>query len=196
MARWTPDQRTTLDSIVDEILAHAPRGRRLIAVQGSGSRAFADLLADRFTARDTAAVRASMSSFLRPRAQRSLTGIDPLDDQERSAWDVDRFRRYLIEPFRLRDGAGFVLAVYNEAEDADLELRWTTAPDSAVLIVDGDPVGSDALKGLWNVRIWLDPVETTGAAAKKAAAGQRASATMIIDNTDPEIPRRVFADSC
>ena len=196
MARWTPDQRATLDSIVDEILAHAPKGRRLIAVQGPGARAFADLLADRFTARDIAAVRASMSSFLRPRVQRSLSGIDPLDDHQRSAWDVDRFRRYLVEPFRLRDGAGFVLAVYNEAEDADLELRWTTAPDSAVLVVDGDPVGGDALKGLWNVRIWLDPVEATGAAAKKATAAQRASATMIIDNTDPEIPRRVFADSC
>lgn len=196
MARWTPDQRATLDSIVDEILAHAPQGRRLIGVQGSGAGEFADLLAERFTARDIAAVRASMSSFLRPRAQRSLSGIDPLDDHQRSAWDVDRFRRYLIEPFRLRDGAGFVLGVYNEAEDADLELRWTTAPDSAVLVVDGEPVGGDALKGIWNVRIWLDPVEVTSAAAKKATTAQRASASMIIDNTDPEIPRRVFADSC
>lgn len=196
MARWTPDQRATLDSIVDEILAHAPQGRRLVAVQGSGASAFADLLAERFTARDIAAVRASMSSFLRPRAQRSLSGIDPLDDHQRSAWDVDRFRRYLIEPFRLRDGAGFVLAVYNEAEDADVELRWTTAPDSAVLVVDGDPVGGAALTGLWNVRIWLDPVASTGAAEKKSSAAERASATMIIDNTDPGIPRRVFADSC
>ena len=196
MARWTPDQRATLDAIVDEFLGNYPRGRRMVAVQGSGAAGFADLLAARFIARDEAAVRASMSSFLRPRSERGATGVDPVDDHQRSAWDVDRFRRYLIEPFRLRDGAGFVLAVYNEAEDVDLELRWTTAPDSAVLVVDGDPVGGDAMTGLWHARIWLDPVEATGTAAKKVTTAQRASASMIIDNADPEIPRRVFADSC
>ena len=195
MARWTPDQRATLDSIVDEVLGNTPRGRRLIAVHGSGAAEFADLLAARFSARDESAVRASMNSFLRPRAERGATGVDPVDDHQRSAWDVDRFRRYLVDPFRLRDGAGFVLAVYDDAEDSDVELRWTTAPDSAVLIVDGDPVGAPALRGLWHARIWLDPIEATGV-AKKELAAQRASATILVDNTDRAVPRRIFADSC
>lgn len=195
MARWTPDQRATLDAIVDEFVSNNRRGRRLLAVQGAGAAQFADLLAARFTARDDAAVRASMSSFLRPRSERGASGVDPVDDQQRSAWDVDRFRRYLVEPFRLRDGAGFVLAVYSDVDDADVELRWTSAPDSAVLIVDGDPVGGPALRGLWHARIWLDPVDAVGA-AKKDLAAQRATATILVNNTDPAVPRRIFADSC
>jgi hypothetical protein len=61
----------------------------------------------------------------------------------------------------------------------------------AMLIASGDTVGALAVSGHWNYTVWLD--DRNDARRDRDA---RAAATALIDNTDAEHPRRVFADSC
>jgi uridine kinase len=57
---------------------------------------------------------------------------------------------------------------------------------------------------LWNFTAWLesapaDPVDPLTVAARKLYAKDvkaREAASAIIDNTNPEHPLRIFADSC
>lgn len=218
MARWTPDQRATLDSIVDEFLQNYARGRTILAVDGldgAGKTMFADALAERFDRAGHAVVRASIDGFHLPRAGRYARGTESPEGYYRDSYDYDRFRRFLIEPFKLGGSTGFVTEVFDHRADADVEMRWETTGANATLIVDGIFLQRPELRGLWNYAIWLD-VEPELADDRVAArdgvglrdrhrlgqklylaeANPRAAASAIIDNTAPEIPRRVFADSC
>ena len=84
------------------------------------------------------------------------------------------------------------------------------------LVVDGIFLNRPALRGLWNYSIWLEGEPAVIAArleerdgptalSERYSGGQalylkdadpRAAASAIIDNTDVDHPRRVFADSC
>jgi hypothetical protein len=106
-----------------------------------------------------------------------------------------------VRPVR-RPGTPFALG-----PDAD---PVADAPDDAVLIVAGDALQAPELRGLWNAIVYLllpdEPLATSGGDAGSAAqeaharyiraVNPRRAATMIVDVTDPELPRRVFADSC
>jgi len=74
--------------------------------------------------------------------------------------------------------------------DASLPERDDSTADS-LLIASGAPVSALAVAGTFNYTVWLDdrnnPVRDPAA---------RAAASAIIDNTDPNHPRRVFTDSC
>lgn len=58
----------------------------------------------------------------------------------------------------------------------------------AMLIVDGDALLRPGLRGNWNFSVWLD-----GGSVDRDS---RLSAGAIVDNSDADHPRRVFADSC
>jgi uridine kinase len=113
-----------------------------------------------------------------------------------------------------------VLAGFDERRDAVIhQPKWVTAGADAILIIDGSFLNRPELAGGWNFSIWLTTEPEVGAARFSEASGDdvdaevlarhlqadelyiadadpadRASA--IIDNTDPDLPRRVFADSC
>lgn len=218
MARWTPDQRATLDSIVDEFLQHYSRGRTILAVDGidgAGKSMFADALAERFDRAGHVTAQASIDGFHRPRAERYARGADSPEGFYRDSYDYDQFERFLIEPFRLGGSTGFVTAVFDHRADAPVEMRWQTVGPDATLIVDGIFLNRPELRGLWNYSIWLDvprDVAESRMLARDGSSGQaryrggqeiylaeadpRAVATAIVDNTDYNTPHRVFADSC
>ena len=72
----------------------------------------------------------------------------------------------------------------------DIPERDDSTADS-LLIASGAEVGSLAVSGHWNYTVWLD--DRNDARRDRDA---RAAASALIDNTDAEHPRRVFADSC
>ena len=135
------------------------------------------------------------------------------------SFDYSLFRRILVDPFRTAGSTGFVLAGFDEERDQVIhQPKWITAGADALLIIDGLFLNRRDLAGLWNYSIWLT-VSQDVALARIAATGvdpdgelgQRAvgadalyqsdadpseKASAIIDNTDPDHPRRVFADSC
>lgn len=207
----------------DEVRRLYPGGRVIVAVDGidgAGKTTFADGLAEVFRDIGTAAFRASIDGFHRPRAERYVRGRMSPDGFYRDSYDYATFRRVLIDPFR--DGAqtgattGFQLAAFDVARDAPVESEWVTGPLDAVLIVDGIFLHRPGLRDLWDWSLWLDvPFEVAyermakrdGASPDPNArsnaryvqgqqlylreAEPQAAASAIVDNTDFEHPRRV-----
>lgn len=218
MARFTPLKRDVLDSLADEFLQHYSKGRTFLAVDGldgAGKTHFADALAERLGRGSHPVFRASIDGFHRPRAERYVKGVDSAEGFYTDSFDYDLFRRVLIDPFRLGGSAGFVTAAWDVARDTPVELAWRTAPQDATLVVDGIFLNRPELRGLWNYSIWLEaprdiadarliardgapaaPRYLGGQALYLAEADPRNRASAIIDNSDFDHPRRVFADSC
>lgn len=222
MARWAPARRDVIAATVDEILHNYRRGRIAIGVDGrtaSGKSTFADDLAHEFGRRGFATARASLDDFLKPAEQRYARGRFSPEGYYDDAYAYDVFRRVLIEPFRLGGSAAFVTAAYDRVREVQLEPKWRTGPEDLFLIVDGGFLDRPELKGVWNYTIWLDADDAVRAerlqqrdgiapgsdlarryegahAIYEKDAKPRQAAIAIIDNTDPEHPRRVFADAC
>ncbi|MDO7881600.1 uridine kinase [Antiquaquibacter soli] len=219
MPHWTAERRAAFDALADEFLANYGKGRTLLAVDGidgAGKRPFADALAERLGRGGHAVFRASVDRFHRPRAERYARGVDSAEGYYYDSFDYELFRRVLIEPFRLGGSAGFVTAAFDVERDVPIEMQWQTGPQDATLVVDGAFLNRPELRGLWNYSIWLEAdadaawarlLELDGPAGQSprypggqklylAEANPRARATAIVDNSDPELPVRVFADSC
>jgi uridine kinase len=211
MARWAPEKKDQLESIADEILHNYSHGRAMVAVDGrhgAGQAEFADALASVLETKGAKVFRASIDDFFRPRADRDRAGWLDGKAQYREAYDYSLLRRVLIDPFHTAGSTGFVLAGFDEARDQPVfQPKWMSAGFDAVLVVDGVFLLRQELRGLWNYSIWLstplleseDPEIARDAAADAAylaEANPSEKATTILDNQDPEHPRRVFADSC
>jgi len=210
----------------DEVRRDYPRGRILIAVDGedgAGKTRFADHLASVFAEDGSAVFRASIDGFHRPREERYARGRTSPDGFYRDSYDEATFRRVLIDPFRsgAMTDAGFQLAAFDVSRDEPVASEWVTAPRDAVLIVDGIFLNRPELRGIWHWSVWLDaPLDVRYArmAARDGSdpdpaaesnrryrggqdlylreASPRAAASAIVDNTDPEAPRRVYQDFC
>lgn len=224
MARWTPLKKDVLEALADEVLHNYGHGRTIVAVDGvdgSGKGEFAADLATALERKGHSVFRASMDSFHRPRSERYLRGEDSSEGFYRDAYDYSVLRRVLIDPFKIAGSTAFVTAAFDYKRDAPIQPKWLTGPADAILIIDGEFLNRPELRGLWNYSIWIDvpqaqvlakfaardgvDLETVeeinrrylGAQALyQADANPRGVASAIMDNTDPEHPRRVFADSC
>lgn len=202
-----PGKKDFFDALAAEVLHNYGRGRAIIAVDGlpdAGTTAFADDLAAAFQRADHAVFRASMRHFHRPRAERTA-GEDSAAAFYRDAFDYSRFRRVLVEPFRMGGSTGFVTRDFDVERDVHLEPKWLSGPADAILIVDGLFVNRPELAGLWNYSIWLEvpaPMQATDVETQAVVSVYRSEtdptekATALIDTSDPENPQRIFADSC
>jgi uridine kinase len=184
--RWAPAKKDTLRALATEILHNYSRGRAFVAVDGpagAGQAAFADDLVAALREAGHAAFRAGVGDFLLPRGEAGSAVADgpaPVDGA--------LLRRVLVEPFRLGGSTAWVPAAFDSAAQREVEPRWTTGPDDALLVVDGEALGRPELSGLWNYTVWVTPGGARG--------GLRAVATAVVDVSDPEHPRRVFDDAC
>jgi len=184
--RWAPAKKDTLRALATEILHNYAKGRAFVAVDGladAGQAALADDLAAALVEAGHPAFRASVGDFLLPRADAgagAASGPAPVDGS--------LLRRALVEPFRLGGSTAWVPAAFDSERQREVEPRWVTGPDDALLVVDGEALGRPELAGLWNYTVWVTAGGTRG--------GLRAGATAVVDVTDPEHPRRVFDDAC
>jgi uridine kinase len=192
----------------------------------AGTADFADAFADTLRTKGQSVFRASIEGFHRPRAERYLRGRDSPEGLYRDSYDYAAFERMLIAPFRMAGSTGFVLESFDVHRDTRAEPKWVTGGPDAFLIVDGSFLNRPELRGFWNYSVWLQvavPVAAarlvdrdragdagidgiagterrlrySGAQALYATETKPATrATAIIDNSDLDHPRRVFADSC
>jgi uridine kinase len=197
MARWAPLKKDQLSALATEILHNYGHGRAIVAVDGavgSGTAQFADDLAETFERAEHPVFRASIEDFLRPRVDRESE-----EALYAGGYDYSLLRRVLIEPFRSPSGTGFVLAGFDAERDVPLQSSWTSAGPDALLILDGRFLNRPELAGAWNYSIWVDGAQRSDSVADALywdEVGPRTAAVAIIDNRDPDHPRRVFADSC
>jgi len=197
MTRWAPLKADVLDALAAEILQLYSKGRIIVAIdgpEGSGTPEFAAALAASVRRTGHPVFVASVEDF-----HRDPASIEPdFDDSafDRGDYDYSLLRRILLDPFKNPSHGGFVLAGFDRARNQPIEPRWLTAPADALLIVEGVFLHRPELRGLWNYSVWLDSDGITPVAAYLKESKPRTAATAIIDNSDVEHPRRVFADSC
>lgn len=184
-----------LRQLVGEVARSYGHGRTIVAVDGVVDTArFADDFAEVFREAGYDTFRASMSDFHRPRADRTRLGPESPAEYYRGAFDYTTFRRVLIDPFRMAGSTGFQTAAFDERRDVPIESRWETAGQDAVLVVDGEFLLRPELRGLWHFSVEL--VNTPQDDVYEADAQPRLWAGALVDDSDPERPHRVFADSC
>lgn len=196
-------RREFFDSQAREILHNYGRGRVVVAVDGGvGAEQFATSLLAAIERAGHSGVTASIDDFVTPRSTRA--GVQ---DASRAyfdeRYDYATFRRVLIDPFRQGGGAAFVTAAFDEQADRAVEPVWRTSPADAVLVVFGPFLARAELRGAFNYTIFLEtpavapePDRQDALEIYAGVAGPRFSATAIVDTTNPELPRRVFSDSC
>lgn len=190
---------TTLQrQLRDELRRRNPAGRVIIAVDGAdvaGRTAFADGLAAVLGEDGTAVFRASIADFQRPRAERDRLRRTLPERGDLDSYDDSTFRRVLVDPFRqgwqTAETLGFQLAAFDAQRDAPVESRWVTAPDDAVLVVDGIFLHRPELRELWNWSIRLEaPAEHEPHPREQRP---REVPDAVVDNTDPLHPVRLAA---
>jgi uridine kinase len=213
-----------LRGIAGEIGRLYPKGRVVVAVDGligSGTGDFAAMLARVFGEAGRIAFTASMEDFHRQRAERYRLGRTSPEGFYADSYDYRTLRRALVDPFRLAGSTGFQTAAFDLVRNAPVLSAWQTGPADLVLIVEGVFLNRPELRGLWDYSIYLD-VPMADAYARLAAergfdadplapaneryrGGQERYlaemdpaqvASAVVDNVDPEAPRRVFSDSC
>jgi uridine kinase len=221
LSRLAPQRRSLLEGVVGELRHNYPRGRVMVAIDGptaSGKTTFADDLAVAWRAVGGDVFRASVDDFLRPRAQRYARGRDSAEGRYHDSYDYALLRRVLLDPFRMGGSTGFELRAFDREADRPFVADWTTAGEDAVLLMDGSYLNRPELRGVWNAVVWLDadPSERerrieardglapgsptaaryTGAFDLYARTDPRTAATILVENTDPQAPRRAFNDFC
>lgn len=223
-SKIAPARRELLESLVAEFAHNYAKGRTALAVDGpdgAGKTRFADDLAVAFQRAGFTAFRASIDDFHQPREHRYRTGRYSPEGYYRDAFDYSVLRRVLLEPFRMGGSTGFQLAGFDLRRDTPVESAWVTGPADAILILDGVFLNRVELRGAWNYSIWLDAdpkvrlarmVERDGVDPDPKAESNRryseaqrlyvrdahsnTAASAIIDNTDPDVPVRDYADYC
>ncbi|MBF4634322.1 hypothetical protein ITJ38_07910 [Agreia pratensis] len=202
-SREIADRRRFFDAQAAEIAHNYGRGRAVVAVDGAvGASEFGRELVAALDRAGHASVFASIDDFVQPKAP-GEAAVQASSDYYERRYDYATFRRVLVDPFRLGGSAGFVVAAFDESASRAIEPVWRTAPADAVLVVTGPFLARPELRGTFNYTIFLDtPARPHPAALDEALdrytaeAGPRFAATAIVDTTDPDRPRRVFADSC
>jgi uridine kinase len=195
--------RSFFDAQASEIAHNYGRGRAVVAVDGAvGSTEFGRELVAALARAGHASVFASIDDFVSSPADRIGARQTPSGYYEQR-YDYATFRRVLIDPFRLGGSTGFVVAAFDEGASRSIEPVWRTAPPDAILVVAGPFLARPELRGTFNYTIHLEtprrPHDVVLDEALDHYAGvaePRFTATAIVDTTNPELPRRVFADSC
>jgi uridine kinase len=207
MARLAPVRQDLLDALADEILHNYGHGRTIVAIDSADAAAadtFGADLVELLKKRGHSAFAARMNDFVSPRDRREAWGPDSAEVRYRNTYDLSVLRRVLIDPFRMGGSTGFVAAAYDRAREQQIQAKWLTAPEDAILVVSGEFLQRPELRGLWNFTAWLESTQAEAAdplatAARKLYAKDvkaRDSANAIVDNKDPDNPVRVFADGC
>jgi uridine kinase len=212
-------RKTVIRQLADEILHNYGEGRVIVAVDGmdgAGKTEFANALAAQLGIGHRAVFRASIDDFHQPRARRYARGRDSAEGFYRDSFDYPTFKRMLTEPFRTGWIGSFNLKAFDLKRDLPVQPVWSSGPKDAILVVDGIFLNRPELRGIWNYSIWLE-VDREVAEARmlerdgrspnpeRYRGGQklyldeakpRQAATAIVDNSDFEHPRRIYADAC
>jgi uridine kinase len=222
-SRLSADRRTLLEAFAAEYAVSYGGGRTILAVDGrsgAGKTVFADDLAEALRRAGHEVFRASIDGFHHPRTHRYRLGRFSAEGCYRDTYDYSVFRRVLVDPFRMAGSTAFVLAAFDHTRDAPVEPKWITGPPDAILVIDGTFLHRPELRDLWNWSLWLEapfdvahermivrdgadpdpgsPLSLRYEGAQKlylAESSPRETASAIIDNTDYDHPRRVYADS-
>lgn len=166
MARWVPARADVIGELADEILHNYRNGRAVVGVDGVPGAGQAAFADD-------------LADAFR---ERDMVAYRGTANAQRDT-DGSAVRAETIAPFRAGEGD------YGDG-------------GSAILVIDGTRLHGPELLSAFVSTVWLStPGREAGEVDPEQAAYERRSAPRVkatanIDATDPEHPRRTFADSC
>jgi uridine kinase len=105
-------------------------------------------------------IHVSMDSFHHPRARRHRQGRESASGYYEDAYDFAALARCLLEPLGPSGDRGYRTSVIDLDTDTATTEQPGTAPDNAVLVVNGTFLQRPEIHDLWDERIWVDtPLE-------------------------------------
>src|SRR5580693_1710372 len=129
-----------LDRLAEAIESVTTSRPLRVAVDGppaAGKTTLADELALLLRSRGREVIRASTEGFQLPRAQRYRHGEFSPEANYHETFDYDTLRRVLLDPLGPDGDRCYQQAVYDLDTDTAVSAPTTTAPASAVLLLDG-----------------------------------------------------------
>jgi uridine kinase len=97
-----------------------------------------------------------MDGFHHPRAHRHRQGRESASGYYEDAYDFAALARELLEPLGPAGNRRYRTAVIDLETDTAIAEPARTAPDDAVLIVDGTFLQRPEISDLWDERVWVD----------------------------------------
>jgi uridine kinase len=190
-------------------------------VDAAGKTTLADELSEIVVSADRQAIRASIDGFHRPRAERYLRGPYSPEGYYRDSFDRGALRESLLDPLGPRGNRRYRTAVFDFRADAPVATPLRRASENAVLLFDGVFLLRPELARLWDLVIYVDvdhkvaveravtrdapsPGSTDavrnryrrryvpGQAVYHREVRPRQRADVVLENTDPALPRLVF----
>ena len=204
--------------LAGEILCARDEGVTRVAVDGvdgAGKTMLADELATVVGAGDREVIRASVDDFHNPRSVRYQRGRQSPEGFFLDSHDYDLLRRLLLDPLAPGGCRRFRRRAFDVSRDEPVDAAPQTAPDNAILILDGIFLHRHELRELWDYSIFLDvafessvarcvardnpaaSVDVNAPANRRYVAGQQlyiatcnphANATRLIDNNSLAAP--------
>lgn len=129
----------------------------------SGKTSFGHELAERVAQAGRPVLRASLDDFKKPWRDRHLFDRESGEGYYRNAFDYQRVRSLLLEPFGRDGSAPCALCAIDPLTQIDHSSELTPAEDDAVLIVDGVFAFRPEINQYWDFRIWLEVSEEVSA---------------------------------
>jgi uridine kinase len=129
-----------------------------VAVDGppaGGKTTLADELAVLLRTRGRKVIRASIDSFLWPRAQRYRRGVYSPEGCYYDSFDYDTLHRVLLDPLGPDGDGRYQDSIYDRGTDAVVSPPAMTAPKDAVLLFDGVFLLRPELIDRWELRIFV-----------------------------------------
>jgi uridine kinase len=186
-------------------------------VDAAGKSTLADELRPLLERRGRPVLRATIDGFHRPRSERQRRGPTSPEGYYRDSFDYEALRGELLEPLAPGGSGLYRTRVFDHrADQAVTDLR-ETAPEDAVLLLDGVFLLRPELARLWDFRVFVEvdadealrravlrdedlfgsPDEALRRYRNRYVPGQRlyfdeadptARADVVVENTDPARP--------
>ncbi len=144
---------TLADHVAGVHLGHPVR----VAVDGitaAGKTTLAAELRSAVAARGRPAIHLSTDDYHYPVAHRRRDA-DPARGYYRDAYDLDAFRRLVLDPLGPGRNGRYRAQIHDLTNDESIDEPPETAPRDAVVIVDGSFLQVDALVAAWDVVIYV-----------------------------------------
>jgi uridine kinase len=144
----------------------SPRPARCVrvavdGVDGVGKSTFAAELAEALRAAGRPVVLVSVDGFHHDRQTRHRRGRRSPEGFWLDSYDYEALRENVLVPFAPGGSRRYRTAVHDVVTDVTLDLPWLTAPEGAVLLVEGVFLHRDELLHEWDLTVFLDAPRAT-----------------------------------
>lgn len=148
------DRAAVLDLLADRVAALSrPALVAVDGVDGAGKTVLADDLAAVLVRRGDRVVRTGIDGFHRPRRERYARGRSSPEGYFHDSFDLDAFRRCVVEPVRAGVGQVRTAAFDHRADVAVAGER--VGVTGTLVLVDGVFLQRDELRGVWDLAVFL-----------------------------------------